>query len=127
MNETSVVNGAPVAATAATPKKPAKTAKASAKRRAKKSAPAKSSKPASRPKKKLTAKGGGSKVPGRKRAGKKPGHWSKTHAQLVIHAHPALIAKLDKSIARLSKTLKLEGRNQSRGGIVRALVERALK
>ena len=65
------------------------------------------------------------KPPGRKRSGKTPGHWSKTHAQLVIHAMPELVAKLDRAISRLGKKLKLD--RPTRGSVVRALVQAALK
>lgn len=84
--------------------------KKTAKRVAKKPVSKRSSKPASvRPKKR----------------GKAPGHWSDTHAQLVIHAHPSLIAKLDRKIAKLGKLLKLD--KPTRGSIVRALVEKACR
>jgi hypothetical protein len=63
---------------------------------------------------------------GRKsKAGKVPGHWSKTHAQLVLHATPQLVAKLDRKLATLGKRFKLE--RPTRGSVVRALVEAAVK
>lgn len=59
-----------------------------------------------------------------KRGGKVPGHWSKTHAQLVLHATPELVKKLDRKLEALGKRL---GCNPTRGAVVRALVERAIK
>jgi hypothetical protein len=101
--EAPTIPSTPKAKKAAAKKRPAKPAK-------KKTASRASSKQASAPKKKR---------------GKAPKHWSDTHAQLVVHAHPSLIAKLDKAISRLGKSLKLD--RPTRGSIVRALVEKAVK
>ena len=97
----------------AKPRKPTKKPKKIAKKRAS----AASSKPASAPKKKRVQSRGKSK--------KTPGHWSKTHAQLVLHATPELVAKLDRKLSSLGKTLKLE--RPTRGSVLRALVEKAVK
>jgi hypothetical protein len=66
------------------------------------------------------------KKPAKRKAPKRktPKHWSADHAQLVIHAHPKLVASLDRKLASLAKRLKCK---PSRGAVVRALVERATK
>lgn len=56
----------------------------------------------------------------------KPRHWTETKAQLVIHSTPQLVAKLDRALTRLGKRLKLEVK-PTRGSVVRALVEAAVK
>jgi hypothetical protein len=114
----------------ATRKKPAKStskraAKSKAAKPAKRAAKGKSAAKGSGPSGSAKKASGKRGAPGRKRSGKPPGHWSKTHAQLVIHAHPSLVAKLDRSLARIGKRLKLE--NPTRGSVVRGLVEAAVK
>lgn len=87
-------------------------------------------KAASKPKKKpAKRKSAASSRPGsarKKKPGKRgkavPKHWSKTHAQLVLHATPELVAKLDRKLKTLAKRLKC---NPTRGAVVRALVTKA--
>jgi hypothetical protein len=56
---------------------------------------------------------------------KRPRHWTDTKAQLVMHATPQLVDKLDKALPRLGKKFKID--RPTRGSIVRKLVEEAVK
>jgi len=76
----------------------------------KRRASAASSKPISAPKKKRG----------------KTAKWSDTKAQLVVHATHALLTKFDKALPRLGKSLKIAAK-VTRGSVLRALVERAIK
>jgi len=53
---------------------------------------------------------------------KTPKHWSATHAQLVMHATPELVKRLDRKLGALAKRLRCK---PSRGSVIRALVEKA--
>ena len=121
--ETAVVNGAAHVEPKGPGVKKAKPRKTKAKATARSGARAKTKSPARATAKRKPSKGRGTKRG--KRSGKVPGHWSKTHAQLVLHATPELVAKLDRKIKALGKSLKLD--KPTRGSVLRALVERACK
>lgn len=92
--------------------------------------PAKKAKKAKKPP--ATAK----RTAAKKKAAKKgrPRHWTDTHAQLVMHATPELVAKLDRKLEALGRALKLEPNTRgkrsgriTRGQVIRALVEKACR
>jgi len=65
------------------------------------------------------------KTPAKRGQKKRPGHWTDTKAQLVLHATPQLVDKLDRALTRLGKKFKLD--RATRGSVIRALVEQAVK